>query len=197
MLPFAKLGLCVQDVFLAKTDVKNAFRIIPVRAHDYTLTGMRWQGVYYYDQCMPMGCSSRCKTFKTFSTVLEWFAHSKLKISHIIQLHDIFLIIAPSQALWQNQLNLFLDLCSYLGIPWYQNKKLVAQLLLSFASIELDSISLEAQWRLDSSHSGAKIPPASFYGRSFFLDNTWSNSDKLNLFTDAARALGFGDIFWE
>ena len=37
--------------FLAKTDVNNAFRIIPVRPQEYSLLGMRWQGVYYYDVC--------------------------------------------------------------------------------------------------------------------------------------------------
>ena len=30
---------------------------------------------------------------------------------------------------------------------------------------------------------------------NFFFHDTWSNSDKLNRFTDAAGALGFGDIF--
>ena len=32
--------------FLAKTDVKNAFRIIPIRLHDYGLLGMRWRNLY-------------------------------------------------------------------------------------------------------------------------------------------------------
>ena len=35
----------------------------------------------------------------------------------------------------------------------------------------------------------------SFNCRSFFLNETWFNSDKLNLFTDAAGTLGFGAIF--
>ena len=33
--------------FLAKTDVKNAFRIIPIRPLDYSLLGMRWRNFYY------------------------------------------------------------------------------------------------------------------------------------------------------
>ena len=41
--------------FLAKTDIKNAFRIIPIRPDDYNLLGMCWQGLYYFDRCMPMG----------------------------------------------------------------------------------------------------------------------------------------------
>ena len=115
-----------------------AFKIIPVCPQDYSLLGKRWQGVYYYDRCMPMGCSSSCKTFETFSTPLEWIAHSKLKISHIIHLLDDFLIIAPSQALCHNQLNFFLDLCSYLGIPMAPEKTRGPATTLSFAGIELD-----------------------------------------------------------
>ena len=103
--------------FLAKTDVKNAFRIIPIRPLDYSLLGMRWRNLYYYDRCMPMGCSSSCRTFETLSTAMEWIAQNKLRINHIIHLLDDFLIIAQSQSLCQDQLRLFLDLCSYLGIP--------------------------------------------------------------------------------
>lgn len=33
--------------FLAKTDVKNAFRIIPIRPLDYSLLGMRWRNLYF------------------------------------------------------------------------------------------------------------------------------------------------------
>ena len=32
--------------FLAKTDIKNAFQIIPVRPQDYNLLGMRWHEAY-------------------------------------------------------------------------------------------------------------------------------------------------------
>ena len=35
---------------------------------------------------------------------------------------------------------------------------------------------------------------SNFNGKSFFLEDTWLNSSKLNLFTDASGALGFGDI---
>ena len=36
---------------------------------------------------------------------------------------------------------------------------------------------------------------SSFNGISFFLDETWCNSNKLNLFTDASGSIGFGAIF--
>ena len=36
---------------------------------------------------------------------------------------------------------------------------------------------------------------SNFNGSSFFLEDTWLSSSKLNLFTDASGALGFGAIF--
>ena len=45
---------------LAKTDVRRAFRIIPVHPFGYQLLGMQWRGKYYVDRCLPMGCASSC-----------------------------------------------------------------------------------------------------------------------------------------
>lgn len=85
--------------FLAKTDIKNAFRLLPILPNDYSLLGMQWRGLYYYDRCMPMGCSSSCLTFETFSTAVEWIARIKLKIDHILHLLDDILLVASSEGL--------------------------------------------------------------------------------------------------
>ena len=202
-----------------------------------------------------MGCSSGCRTFETLSSALEWIARKKMKIDHIIHLLDDFLIIAPSQMLCKGQLHLFLDLCSYLGIPIAPEKTIT----LSFADIELDSVSFEVclpQEKLEKCVAtisdfltckkvtlkevqsltgllnfacsvvvpgraflrhlidltiGIRFPHhfirltkevkldlqlwqsflSNFNGRTFFLEDTWSSSDKLQLYTDAAGALGF------
>ena len=81
--------------YLAKTDIKSAFRILPINPIDYGLLGMKWKDKYYYDSCMPMGCSSSCKTFETFISALEWIARTKFKI-HVLHLLDDCLFIAPS-----------------------------------------------------------------------------------------------------
>ena len=135
--------------FLAETDIKNAFRIIPIHPSDYNLLGMQWRGLYYYDRCMPMGCSSSCLTFETFSTAVEWVAHNKVKIDYILHLLDDYLLVAPSMQLCQQQLHLFLSLCTYLGIPIAPEKTCGPTTSLSFAGIELDSVLLEARLPLD------------------------------------------------
>ena len=134
---------------LAKTDIKNAFRIIPISPDNYNLLGMQWRGLYYYDRCMPIGCSSSCLTFETFSTAVEWIARQRLSIAHILHLLDDFLIVASSATLCQAQLDLFLNLCSYLGIPMAPEKTCGPATTLSFAGIKLDSILSEARLPLD------------------------------------------------
>ena len=44
--------------YLAKTDIQSALRILPINPIEYGLLGMKWDDKYYYDCCMPMGCSS-------------------------------------------------------------------------------------------------------------------------------------------
>ena len=59
---------------MAKTDVKSAFRIIPIHPADYYLLGMKWDNMYYFDRCLAMGLSSSCAIFGAFSTALEWLS---------------------------------------------------------------------------------------------------------------------------
>ena len=96
---------------------------------------------------MPMGCSSSCKTFETFSTAIEWIAQNKLHINDILHLLDDFLIISPTEDLCRKQLDLFLLLCSYLTIPMSPDheKTVGPSQIISFAGIELDSILMEAR----------------------------------------------------
>ena len=63
-----------RDRALAKTDIKSAFRIIPVYPSDYQLLGFQWKGNWYVDRSLPMGCSSSCRIFEEFSSSLEWIA---------------------------------------------------------------------------------------------------------------------------
>ena len=59
---------------LAKTDIKSAFRIIPVHPLEYPLLGIKWTNEYYFDRCLAIGLRSSCAIFEKFSSSLEWLA---------------------------------------------------------------------------------------------------------------------------
>lgn len=89
-----KLG---KGCFLAKTDIKSAFRIIPVHPLEYPLLGIKWDNQYYFDRCLAMGLKSSCAIFEKFSSSLEWLATQHLHASAVIHILDDFLFIAPTK----------------------------------------------------------------------------------------------------
>ena len=144
---------------MVKTDVKSGFRIIPIHPNDYLLLGIKWENLYYFDRCLPMGCSSSCAIFEAFSTALEWLALHRLGASGVLHILDNFLFIAESEEKCQADLKSFLNLCEYLGIPIAEEKTVGPHTVLQFASITLDTVKQEARLPDDI---GSKIV-ASYY----------------------------------
>ena len=62
----------------------------------------------------------------------------------MLHLLDDFLIISGSHEQCSRELSLFLELCSYLGIPMVPDKTVGPSTVLSFAGIELDTVHSEA-----------------------------------------------------
>ena len=125
---------------MAKTDVRNAFRILPVHPSDFHLLGIQWKGKWYYDACLPMGLASSCKHFESFSSAIEWIARNKLGIPHIIHILDDFLIVDKTLSDCGNRLHSFLGLCAEIGIPMAPEKTEGPAHVLTFAGIELDCV---------------------------------------------------------
>ncbi|XP_068675471.1 tripartite motif-containing protein 2-like [Montipora foliosa] len=131
--------------YMAKTDIKSAFRIIPIHPDDYHLMGMTWNNSYFFDRCLPMGCSSSCAIFEAFSTALEWLAKHYLCASGVLHILDDFLFIASSQGKCASDLSNFLGLCDRLGVPIAHEKTEGPSTTLQFAGITLDTINMEAR----------------------------------------------------
>ena len=56
--------------YLAKVDVKSAFRTCPVRREDWSLLGIEWDGKYYFERVLPFGLRSSPFIFNTVADAL-------------------------------------------------------------------------------------------------------------------------------
>ena len=134
-----------RDCFLAKTDIKSAFHLLPVHPDDHHLLGLKFQGAFYYDRMLAMGLGVSCQIFEKFSSALQWIAQSKLGVQNMLHILDDFLIIAPTQAACAAQLKAFQDMCADVGVPLAPDKTEGPAQVLTFAGIQLDTQQLEAR----------------------------------------------------
>jgi hypothetical protein len=85
-------GLSLKRVVHTKLDIYVLIRLLPIHHDDHHLLGSTWEGKYYYDTCLPVGCSSSCQLLQTFSTDLHWIEEKKLfRIAGIISPSMLFL----------------------------------------------------------------------------------------------------------
>ena len=64
------IGWC-QSALLAKMNVKQTYRDIPVHPEDRALLGMKWQGRAYADKVLPFGLRSAPIIFTAFVDALQ------------------------------------------------------------------------------------------------------------------------------
>jgi hypothetical protein len=140
--------------YLSKCDILAAYRMVPINPSQYHLLGFSWRGQFYYDKCLPMGCSSSCKIFESISTALQWIAQNKLGISHMVHIIDDFLILAGSSSSCRAHLDSFLAMCEDIGIPIAPDKTFYPATTMSFVGYELDSILMEARLPVDKLEKG-------------------------------------------
>ena len=103
--------------FLAKADIAEAFRLLPLSPSCYNLTGFHLEGNFFFDKCLPMGASSACKIFERFSSSLKFILLNHYNVPNVIKVLDDFLFIAPSFAECNYALKSFQSLCSGINVP--------------------------------------------------------------------------------
>ncbi len=59
---------------MAKMDIKQAYRMVPVSPGDRPLLGMNWQGTTFLDTVLPFGLRSAPKVFNALANALQWVA---------------------------------------------------------------------------------------------------------------------------
>ncbi|MES9881299.1 MAG: reverse transcriptase domain-containing protein [Sedimenticola sp.] len=135
-----------RNCLVAKSDIENAYRIIPLTPGDYELLGFTWDGKYYYDKCLPMGCSSSCSIFETLSKALQWIMENKFGaggVSHVID--DFVFVNKPGSKECQTDLDNFVALCGNLGIPIKHSKTVNPTTTITVYGYEVDTTRMEVR----------------------------------------------------
>ena len=107
---------------MAKSDIADALRLIPLHPSQYHLTGFSWEHKYYYDKCLPQGSASSCRIFETFSTSPKRILNNKLGVKRVTKVLDDFFFADDTELECSAALSSFIYLCRELGVPIAQHK---------------------------------------------------------------------------
>lgn len=143
---------------MSKADIEDAFRLIPIHPSDHKYLGFKWDNQFYYDRCLPMGCSSSCQIFESFSSALQWIMHHKFQVEHMSHLLDDFFFIGPGNSTVCHQnLSTFLTLCSDIGVPIKSDKTVHPTTVITIYGIEIDSTAMMSRLPRDKLEKAALL----------------------------------------
>ena len=128
-----------QGAMLAESDIKSAFRLLPVHPDDFHLLGFTFMGGFYFDRCLPMGCSISCSLFEKFSSFLEFLVASRNGEGLVTHYLDDFLLVGDGSSACSSMLTSFQQVCRELGVPLAAEKTVGPCSSLSYLGLEIDA----------------------------------------------------------
>ena len=135
----ARLG---RGALMGKTDIKSAFRLLPVSPEDFELLGICVDGLYYYDRCLPMGCAVSCSTFECFSTFLEFCTRQAAESRNIVHyLDDFFFAGKADDNECRHAMASFAAICERFGVPVAHEKTEGPVTAITYLGLEIDAVS--------------------------------------------------------
>ena len=130
--------------FLAKADLSDAYRMVPIKKSDWKFLGMRLGQDIFVDRCLPMGAASSCAIFQRISNALAWMIKTiSTTYCMVFNYLDDFLFLAKSHQECQQSLTTFIDLCNKLGVPISTEKTIPPSTSLVFLGIGINALRLE------------------------------------------------------
>ena len=131
---------------VAKADIENAFRIIPISPLDYHKLGFTFKGKYYFDRVLPMGASSSVSIFESFSNAIQWILQYKLNCSAVSHIIDDFIFVGRANTSECSRgLQAFFGLCGSLGIPIKNDKTVLPSTEVTVHGITVNTTTLMAR----------------------------------------------------
>lgn len=180
----AKIG---QGAFIAKCDIKSAFRLLPICPGDFDLLGFMFDDMYYIDKCLPMGCSVSCKVFEEFATFLNWLAINKSHVDTIDHYLDDFIFAGHNASVCKDTMSAFHSICHDLGVPLAEDKTVGPTTCLTFLGLEIDTIEMLVRVPYPKCVELQNLLKQLFPLKKVTLKQLQSVLGKLNFFTRAIR----------
>lgn len=138
-----------QGARMCKTDISDAFKIIPIMPSQYHLFCIKWEEDYYFYRTLSFGCRSSPKIFDALSSAICWIAQNKYGVRFILHLLDDFLTIDSPTYDAERTMAILSFLFNKIKVPLAAHKTEGPCTVLQYLGIILDSDKFEARLPVD------------------------------------------------
>ena len=146
-------ALLGKGALIAKMDIEEAYRLVPIHADDKHLLGIHWEDKLYVDSSLPFGLRSAPLIFTALADGLQWILEQR-GTTYVAHYLDDFVTVGPpnSDQCSTNQ-SIISDVCKELGIPLAPHKSVGPATCLTFLGIEIDTQAMELRLPLEKLHN--------------------------------------------
>jgi hypothetical protein len=117
---------------------------------DLDLLGIQFEGKYWVDTKLTMGCSLSYSLFEKFATFLHCVVQSKTELDTLYHYLDDFIFAEASGS--RNcalLMDAFKSICHELGVPLADNKTVGPTTLLRFLGLLIDTVNMIVKITVD------------------------------------------------
>ncbi len=130
---------------MCKLDIKNAFKIMPIRPSQMPYFMIKWRNSYYVYTRLVFGSRSSPKIFDNLSRAICWIATNNYGIHTIFHLLDDFLTVQEPHTDGDRTMALLTLIFNKLCVPLSTSKTAGPTTVLEYLGVILDSDKLEAR----------------------------------------------------
>ncbi|XP_066928822.1 uncharacterized protein [Clytia hemisphaerica] len=127
--------------WMAKIDIRHAFRLCPVHPDDWWLLGYEWLGRFYVDVCLLFGNRSSPCIFNAFADALQWILVHKFSISALTHYLDDFFLCSLLFSKARYWMDLIQAVFGLVRVPIAEDKLEGPTQVITYLGIEIDSLS--------------------------------------------------------
>lgn len=126
---------------LGKIDIRQAFRLLIVNPADLDLLGIKFEGKYWVDNNLPMGCSISCFLFEKYSSFLHGLVQLISGLDSLDHyLEDFLFAGTTSTNNCKVLMDLFQEIFWELGVSLADNKTVGTSTVITFLGLIIDSV---------------------------------------------------------
>ena len=129
---------------MAKKDFKSAFRNVPVCFDDLPLLGIKVQGQFFIDCCLPFGAAVSCQVFEKIAMLIHWMAQNRAECAFIHYLDDFFTVHKLGHSCGYI-MGTFKQACHEISMPISPDKSVGPVQVIEFLGLTIDSVLMVVQ----------------------------------------------------